>query len=292
MRACCSPRWRCRPPRAPACSIRRSGSARCRPNISSSTFTRAKIALAQRLARRSPKRHGTRCSGRSASRRRARTHVVLADQTDLAQRLRHAAALRHDRHLHGVAVGIRLRLRRLAAARVHARVHAHRAPRSLGGLGARRALDLRARRRSRFPNLFLPAWQIEGLATYEESAITGTGRLHAGDFRAIVDEAARARRARAARPRQRRADRLAGRHRRVRVRRRLPSSTWPIASAPETLAALAERDGAAPARTRRRARSSASTASRSARCGASTRRASPRSVAAAPPARRSRRSRG
>src|SRR6185295_6722406 len=31
-----------------------------------------------------------------------------------------------------------------------------------------------------------------GLATYEESAITGTGRLHAGDFRAIVDEAARA----------------------------------------------------------------------------------------------------
>lgn len=43
-----------------------------------------------------------------------------------------------------------------------------------------------------FPNLFLPAWQIEGLATYEESAITGTGRLHAGDFRAIEREAARA----------------------------------------------------------------------------------------------------
>ena len=29
------------------------------------------------------------------------------------------------------------------------------------------------------------------LATYEESVITGEGRLHAGDFRAIVDEAAR-----------------------------------------------------------------------------------------------------
>jgi hypothetical protein len=42
-----------------------------------------------------------------------------------------------------------------------------------------------------FPNVFLPVWQIEGLATYEESAITGQGRLHAGDFRAIVDEAAR-----------------------------------------------------------------------------------------------------
>ena len=45
-----------------------------------------------------------------------------------------------------------------------------------------------------FPNLFLPTWQIEGLATYQESAITGEGRLHAGDFRAIVDEAARGRR--------------------------------------------------------------------------------------------------
>jgi len=42
-----------------------------------------------------------------------------------------------------------------------------------------------------FPNLFLPTWQIEGLATYEESAMTGEGRLHAGEFRAIVDEAAR-----------------------------------------------------------------------------------------------------
>ena len=42
-----------------------------------------------------------------------------------------------------------------------------------------------------FPNLFLPPWQVEGLATYEESAITGEGRLHAGDFRDIVGEAAR-----------------------------------------------------------------------------------------------------
>ena len=42
-----------------------------------------------------------------------------------------------------------------------------------------------------FPNLFLPPWQVEGLATYEESAITGEGRLHAGDFRAIVGESAK-----------------------------------------------------------------------------------------------------
>src|SRR5205807_9578061 len=45
-----------------------------------------------------------------------------------------------------------------------------------------------------FPNVFLPLWQIEGLATYEESVVTGQGRLHAGDYRAIVGEAARARR--------------------------------------------------------------------------------------------------
>ncbi len=43
-----------------------------------------------------------------------------------------------------------------------------------------------------FPNLFLPPWQVEGLAVFEESAITGAGRLHAGEFRAVVGEAARA----------------------------------------------------------------------------------------------------
>jgi WD40 repeat protein len=42
-----------------------------------------------------------------------------------------------------------------------------------------------------FPNIFLPQWQIEGLATYEESSITGMGRLHAGDYLAIVSEAAK-----------------------------------------------------------------------------------------------------
>src|SRR6266567_2537028 len=41
-----------------------------------------------------------------------------------------------------------------------------------------------------FPNLYLPIWQIEGIATYEESALTGEGRLHAGDFAAVLREAA------------------------------------------------------------------------------------------------------
>ena len=43
-----------------------------------------------------------------------------------------------------------------------------------------------------FPNGFLPVWQIEGLATFEESRMSGQGRIPAGDFRAIVDAAAAA----------------------------------------------------------------------------------------------------
>jgi hypothetical protein len=45
-----------------------------------------------------------------------------------------------------------------------------------------------------FPNLFLPEWQIEGLATFEESQVTHQGRVPAGDFRVIVDTAAHAHR--------------------------------------------------------------------------------------------------
>ena len=41
-----------------------------------------------------------------------------------------------------------------------------------------------------YSNLFLPAWQIEGLATYEESAVGGGGRVKAGDFRMMLEHAA------------------------------------------------------------------------------------------------------
>jgi hypothetical protein len=41
-----------------------------------------------------------------------------------------------------------------------------------------------------FPNLFLPAWQVEGVATYAESALTGRGRVGAAETRAILDEIA------------------------------------------------------------------------------------------------------
>ena len=44
-----------------------------------------------------------------------------------------------------------------------------------------------------FPNLTLPLWQIEGLATLVESE-NGQGRLHSGDFKEIVATAVRANR--------------------------------------------------------------------------------------------------
>ena len=43
-----------------------------------------------------------------------------------------------------------------------------------------------------FPNLAQPLWAIEGMATFEESALTGQGRVNAGDFRQIVTRAAAA----------------------------------------------------------------------------------------------------
>ena len=41
-----------------------------------------------------------------------------------------------------------------------------------------------------YPNLYLPTWQIEGVAVYEESALTGQGRVPDRNFRAIADVAA------------------------------------------------------------------------------------------------------
>ncbi len=58
---------------------------------------------------------------------------------------------------------------------------------------ARLARGLLGRSAIAFPNLTLPLWQIEGLATLAESE-GGAGRLHAGDFREVVDTPARARR--------------------------------------------------------------------------------------------------
>ncbi|MGH9370157.1 MAG: hypothetical protein ACRD15_01355, partial [Vicinamibacterales bacterium] len=41
-----------------------------------------------------------------------------------------------------------------------------------------------------FPNLYQPVWGIEGIATWQESASTGKGRVPAGDFRLLLEQAA------------------------------------------------------------------------------------------------------
>ena len=41
-----------------------------------------------------------------------------------------------------------------------------------------------------FPNLYLPTWQVEGIATYQESASTGEGRVGDTSFRTMLDVAA------------------------------------------------------------------------------------------------------
>jgi Tol biopolymer transport system component len=121
-----------------------------------------------------------------------RTHVVLADQTDLANG--YATPLPYDTIViytvwpSGDAFNFDDWLRLVFT---HEFTHIVHLDRSEGW--ARVARSVFGRTPLAFPNLFLPAWQIEGLATYQESAITGTGRLHAGDFRAIVEEAARGR---------------------------------------------------------------------------------------------------
>jgi WD40-like Beta Propeller Repeat len=66
-------------------------------------------------------------------------------------------------------------------------VHLSRGAGWIGGL--RRAFG---RMPLLYPNVFLPTWQIEGVAVHEESGLTGQGRVPASDFRAILDVAARA----------------------------------------------------------------------------------------------------
>ena len=118
------------------------------------------------------------------------THVVLADQTELANG--YATPLpRNTIVIYTVAPpGDEFDFDNwLRISFTHEFTHIVHLDRSEGWAHVARSIFGRAP--YAFPNVFLPLWQIEGLATYEESVITGEGRLHAGDFRAIVNEAAR-----------------------------------------------------------------------------------------------------
>ena len=121
-----------------------------------------------------------------------RTYVVLADQTEFANG--YATPLPYDTIVIYTAWPSASEFvfdDWLRLAFTHEFTHIVHLDRSEGW--ARIARGIFGRTPYAFPNLYLPPSQIEGLATYEESAITGEGRLHAGEFRAIVREAARSR---------------------------------------------------------------------------------------------------
>lgn len=122
---------------------------------------------------------------------RGRTHVVLVDQTDESN---------------GWATPVPYNLIEVTAAPppgasvigntsdwlrlvfTHEYAHILHLDRSRGWARAARAVFGRAP--FAFPNLTLPLWQIEGLATYEESR-GGEGRVPAGDFHTVVRHPAR-----------------------------------------------------------------------------------------------------
>jgi hypothetical protein len=118
------------------------------------------------------------------------THVVLADQADLSNG--YATPLPYDTIVIYTTAPPGLEFNAddwLRLVFVHEFTHVVHLDRSESWARVVRAVL--GRSPIAFPNLFLPTWQIEGLAVLEESASPGEGRLHAGDFRAVVDEAAR-----------------------------------------------------------------------------------------------------
>lgn len=120
------------------------------------------------------------------------THVVLADQSEQANGW--ATPLPRDIvFLHAAAPSGADIIGRtddwLRLVFTHEYTHIVHLDRSRGW--ARLVRGLFGRSALAYPNLSLPAWQIEGIATWTESAVAGEGRWHAGDFRAIERVAAR-----------------------------------------------------------------------------------------------------
>lgn len=122
----------------------------------------------------------------------AHTHVVLADQAEFANGF--ATPLPRDLvFLNATAPSgaefIGNAEDWLRVLFTHEYTHIVHMDRSRGWSAIARGLFGRAP--LAFPNLTLPQWQLEGLATWQESVLTGFGRKTAGDFRAIETTAAR-----------------------------------------------------------------------------------------------------
>jgi len=120
-----------------------------------------------------------------------RVHVILVDQSDLSNGW--ASPLPFDvieivaaAPAGGDVIGNTSDWLRLVF--VHEYTHILHLDRSRGLFAGLRRIF--GRHPAALPNIFTPGWQIEGVATYEESLTSGEGRVHAGDFRLMLDRAA------------------------------------------------------------------------------------------------------
>jgi WD40-like Beta Propeller Repeat len=154
-------------------------------------FHQGEEALARRLAAIAERVH-TDLGVRFGLTPGGRTHVVLVDQNDLPNGF--ATPLPYN--IIGISAtqptGVSSIANTddwLALVFVHEYTHILHLGQSRGW--SRLARGLFGRSVISMPNLSLPLWQIEGLATLAESS-GGQGRLHAGDFEAIVTEASAA----------------------------------------------------------------------------------------------------
>ncbi len=156
-------------------------------------FHRGEERLASRLAQIAERVHDTVARTGTAMPRR-RTHIVLVDQNDYPNGSATVVpwnAIQIDATPPTGVETIGNTDDWLEYVFTHEYAHIRHLDRSEGW--ARAAKAVFGRTILAFPNLTLPLWQIEGLATFVESE-NGQGRLHAGDFREVVTTAVRSNR--------------------------------------------------------------------------------------------------
>ena len=156
-------------------------------------FHQGEEALAQRLARIVEEVATTIDGGLGPA--SGRVQVILVDQNDLSNGWATpvpyntieitAAAPAADSTIGNTDDWLRLVF-------VHEYTHIVHLSRSGGWIGGLRRVF--GRLPVLYPNTFTPIWQIEGVATWQESAQTGSGRVPAADFRLMLRNAAAERR--------------------------------------------------------------------------------------------------
>ena len=152
-------------------------------------FHQGEEALAQRLARIAEEVATT--LGPTLGPATGRVQVILVDQNDQSNGWAtplpyntieiSAAAPAADSGIGNVDDWLRLVF-------THEYVHIVHLSRAQGWIGGLRRVF--GRQPLLYPNLYAPIWQIEGIATWQESAQTGGGRVPAGDFRLFLERAA------------------------------------------------------------------------------------------------------